>query len=164
MTAGSVNGGLVSLTVNSSGQMTASATAPGSSASTTFAGLASGVSSTARFANLSVMANCTSGSGVLLAGFVINGAPKQMLLRGIGPGLTSFGVNGALSDPQLSLYQSGTLLQTNSGWGGTATLRNAFSAVGAFSLDPTSNDSAILTTLPGGAYTARFPARITPAA
>jgi hypothetical protein len=51
------------------------------------------------------------------------------------------------------LYQGSTIMQHNAGWGGSATLSAAFAQVGAFSLDPASADSAILTTLPPGSYT-----------
>ncbi|MGA2692925.1 MAG: hypothetical protein ABSF76_11215, partial [Opitutaceae bacterium] len=72
-----------------------------------------------------------------------------------GPALTQFGVSGALAKPQLALYDSGNnTLQANTGWGGGANLSQAFTQVGAFSLPAGSADSAILVTLPPGAYTA----------
>jgi hypothetical protein len=80
----------------------------------------------------------------------------QLLLRGIGPGLASFGVADVLAQPQLDLYgSSGALLATNAGWGGDADLANAFSAAGAFSLPTNSADSALLVPEVGGAYTAQ---------
>jgi hypothetical protein len=38
-----------------------------------------------------------SGDNVLIGGFIISGAdPKKVVIRGIGPSLTPFGVPGAL--------------------------------------------------------------------
>src|SRR5206468_1099790 len=43
----------------------------------------------------------------LIAGFVIGGLqPKRVLLRGIGPALTGFGVTGALVNPRLQIFDS----------------------------------------------------------
>jgi hypothetical protein len=110
-----------------------------------------------RLVNLSVRGTAGSGADALIVGFVTSGsAPMQLLLRGIGPGLASFGVAGVLAQPQLDLYSStGTLLATNAGWGGDADLAAAFSAVGAFPLSTSSADSALLVPEVGGAYTAQ---------
>ncbi len=78
-----------------------------------------------------------------------------MLIRAVGPTLGAFGVSGALADPKLELYAGTALIQSNDNWAGTAALGSAFSAVGAFSLDPASKDSALLVTLPPGSYTAQ---------
>jgi len=112
---------------------------------------------TTRLINLSARGSAGSGAGALIVGFVTSGPdPMELLLRGIGPGLTSFGVADVLAQPQLNLYSStGTLLATNAGWGGDADLAAAFSAVGAFSLSTSSADSALLLPETGGAYTAQ---------
>ena len=78
-----------------------------------------------------------------------------MLIRAIGPTLSSFGVTGTLSNPQLTLTtSSGSTVASNTGWGGTPALTAAFTQVGAFPLSATSNDSAMLVTLGPGSYTA----------
>jgi hypothetical protein len=112
---------------------------------------------TTRLINLSARGTAGSGADALIVGFVVAGAdPMQLLLRGIGPGLASFGVADVLAQPQLDLYgSSGALLATNAGWGGDADLANAFSAAGAFSLPTNSADSALLVPEVGGAYTAQ---------
>jgi hypothetical protein len=62
-----------------------------------------------------------------------------------------------LATPQLNLFNSsGTSIFTNAGWGGSTTLSQAFSQVGAFALSATSADSAILQSLGAGAYTAQL--------
>jgi len=65
--------------------------------------------------------------------------------------------HGILANPRLDLFdQNGTLLQSNDDWGGSATLSNAFTAVGAFPLNgQTSLDAVLLVTLPPGTYTAQ---------
>ena len=112
----------------------------------------------AHLVNISARASVGTGGNVLIAGFVISGStPEQVVIRGIGPTLSQFGVSGALTTPQLVLYDSGNnTLETNSGWGGATSLSQAFSQVGAFSLPSGSADAAILVTLPPGAYTAEL--------
>ena len=110
-----------------------------------------------RLANLSVRSPAGSGDQTLIVGFAVGGAgAKAMLLRGIGPGLTLFGLSGALADPQLRIFTAGGV-QThfNEDWGGGANLAAAFGAVGAFALPPASQDAAVLAPLAPGAYTAQ---------
>jgi hypothetical protein len=92
----------------------------------------------------------------MIAGFVIRGdAPKAVLLRAVGPGLTAFGVTGALSAPRLELFNaSGTSLGINTGWGSATDISTAAARAGAFALVATSKDAALLVSLSPGAYTA----------
>ncbi len=108
-----------------------------------------------RMTNLSVRSFAATGAQTLIVGLSVGGSgQKPILIRGIGPTLTSFGVPGALADPQLRLFNSaGTQLQENNDWGGGATLTNAFAAAGAFPLPPTSKDAALLPSLAVGGYT-----------
>lgn len=113
--------------------------------------------STPRLVNVSVLKNLPAG-GTLSAGFVIAGlTPRAVLIRAIGPGLSTFNVAGFLADPQLQLYQSNasTPIAANNDWSGTAALQSAFSSVGAFSLVGSSRDAALLMTLPPGNYSAQ---------
>ena len=94
--------------------------------------------------------------------------PAHLLIRGIGPALAGFGVSGSLAQPEIEIFdQTTTLIASDTGWGnppvaGTSTVAATFrqataadmKAVGAFSLTAGSNDSAIVVTLPPGAYTA----------
>ncbi len=129
-------------------------TVPGQPTSN-FAGLVTTTTRTDRLINLSSRSQVTRGSNVLIAGFVIGGpASKTVLLRGVGPGLGSFGLSGVLAKPSLQLYDTtGKLLLTNTGWAGDATLAATFARVGAFALATTSADAAVTTTLAPGAYT-----------
>ncbi|MBL9199071.1 MAG: hypothetical protein JNL39_01140, partial [Opitutaceae bacterium] len=109
-----------------------------------------------RLINLSVRTGAGSGAETLIAGFVVGGTgSKQVLVRAIGPTLGVFGVTGALADPRLGLFSGSTETATNSGWGGTTALTNAFAGVGAFALGATSRDAALLSTLAAGAYSAQ---------
>ncbi len=110
-----------------------------------------------RLVNLAARAAAGLDSDTLTTGIVISGAQKNVLVRAIGPSLAPFGVTGFLAQPTLTLrpLNSETILASNTRWGGTATLRAAFTATGAFPLADDSADSALLTTLAPGAYTAQ---------
>ncbi len=111
--------------------------------------------SPSRLINVSTLAHVGNGADILIAGFVIGGSTTEtVLIRGIGPTLTSFGVSGVLANPQLTLSDSnGAVIANNSGWGGSTTLANVFEQVGAFSLPVGSNDAALVMTLSPGSYT-----------
>ncbi len=98
-----------------------------------------------------------TGGNILIAGFAIGGSTaRTVLIRASGPALVPFGVTGTLPDPQLQLFSGSTVLESNSAWGGNAQISSTAAAVGAFGWgSPGSDDSAILITLPPGAYTAQ---------
>jgi hypothetical protein len=114
----------------------------------------------ARLANVSVRSGAGTGDQTLIVGLAVGGTgSKNVLVRGIGPGLTQFGVPGALADPQLRLFNAaGTQINLNEDWGGGATLSAAFTAVGAFALPAASKDAALLVPIAAGAYTAQITA------
>ena len=102
--------------------------------------------------------NVTAGEGTLIAGFAIAGnAPKTVLIRGVGPTLSVFGVTGVLADPQITVFSGSTVLANNDNWetssGMTAALVAATARVGAFALPAGSRDAALLVTLQPGSYT-----------
>ena len=118
-----------------------------------------------RLSNISTRAQTGTGDSVLTAGFVIGpGANKQVLIRAIGPTLSSFGLTGVLADPTLTVFNSSNaIVASNDNWAtpvgtGAATqaqLAATFTSVGAFALSTTSRDSAVLATLAPGNYTAQ---------
>ncbi len=114
-----------------------------------------------RLTNLSARSPVVPGAP-LIAGFVINGiAPQRVLIRGIGPGLTAFGVAGALSNPTLTLFRGNTAVKTNDDWfrdADAALIRTAAANAGAFALGATSLDASMLLYLDPGAYTAQVSA------
>lgn len=107
---------------------------------------------TPRLINVSVLKDIGDG---LTAGFVIAGrSSKKVLIRAVGPGLAVFGVEGE-SDPKLELFSGTRSIAVNNDWNGAGDLAAAFTQVGAFALDPTSKDAAVLATLAPGSYTAQ---------
>jgi len=107
----------------------------------------------ARVTNLSARTAVGGVAGTPILGFVVTGGDKRVIVRGVGPGLTAFGVTGALADPVLELRQDSTLVQTNDNW--LAADAAAMAASGAFALTAGSKDAALVTTLPANAYTAQ---------
>src|SRR5438876_5809732 len=102
--------------------------------------------------NISTRAQVDTGTGVMIAGFILSGTEqKTVLIRALGPSLTTSGISGALADPTLELHNSsGSLIASNDDWQTAANssqipsgLRPGFTA-----------ESAILTTLQPGSYTA----------
>lgn len=120
------------------------------------------------FANLSARGYVGTGQANLGAGFVIAGSqPMRVLIRGIGPALTAFGVGEALADPVLTLYKGSAQIAQNDNWetsagaaagvGAAATVGEisaASSLTGAFALTAGARDAVLLVTLEPGDYTA----------
>lgn len=102
-----------------------------------------------RLLNISSRGHVGTGADVLIGGFIANGGGR-VVIRAIGPSLSAFGVPSPLADPVLTLKDSnGNTLATNDDW---ATVQGA--DITATGLAPTdSAESAILTSLPAGAYT-----------
>jgi hypothetical protein len=112
-----------------------------------------------KLTNVSTRAQVGTGNNVLIGGFSINGtAPKRVLIRGAGPGLTALNVSGALATPHLQLYNnSQAIIRENYSWGtgnDPGLVAEAEASTGAFSFGNGSADSAILIVLPPGTYTA----------
>jgi hypothetical protein len=102
--------------------------------------------------NVGTRLRVETGDNVLIGGFIINGTQsKRMLLRGIGPSLASLGVQGALADTTLELYDSDGLLVFNDNW---KEMQQA--EIEATGMAPTmDSESAIVASLPanGAIYT-----------
>jgi hypothetical protein len=102
--------------------------------------------------NISTRLPVDTGDNVLIAGFVITGSTaKQLVVRAIGPTLGQYGISNAMQDPTLELHDaSGAILTYNDDWQDAS---NAGSI--PLGLQPLYGfESAILTTLNPGAYTA----------
>jgi DNA-binding beta-propeller fold protein YncE len=118
----------------------------------------------------------------IIAGFVVSGpGPKEVILRGVGPTLSTFSVNDAVTSLSLSLFDSAVpanLITSDATWqtpptapagpwAGKVTPADATAAdflqVGAFALPAGSADTALKVALPAGAYTAQLnvPASVT---
>ncbi len=122
---------------------------------------ASTTTTSARLLNLSARTRVGTGAEILIVGFAVQGdAPKQVLIRAIGPSLTQFGVTGVLADPQLALFRQGAnaIIQQNDNWlasTNAAQIGLVSSQVGAFALPPNSRDAVLLVTLEPGTYSAQ---------
>jgi uncharacterized delta-60 repeat protein len=149
-------GPVVSGTLSDNG--TVSGTVSQGGVTTPFLGVLEGAEAIRRLGNLATRGFGGAGDNVMIVGFAIGGtAPKQVLIRGVGPALAQFGVSGFLTQPALELFQGTVRLAANTGWGtaGNATeIATAAAASGAFAFAAASADSAILTTLNPGSYTA----------
>ncbi len=114
-----------------------------------------------RLANISTRGDVGAGENVLIGGFVLTGnAPKKLLIRGVGPGLSRFNVPGTLADPLLRVYRDGALVAQNDNWGSgegsvAADVSTAAGNAGAFALTAGAKDAALILTLPPGAYSAQ---------
>ena len=100
-----------------------------------------------------------SGNADMIVGFVLSGTgQEEMLLRGVGNSLYTFGIGGYLGQQTITLYDGQNAIMSDHWWtdGGpsaVAALKAAFTATGAFQLVDGSSDSATLATLSAGAYT-----------
>jgi Ice-binding-like len=113
------------------------------------------LASDSKLANISTRGFVQTGDEVMIGGFILgNGtASEKVIVRAIGPSLTQFDVPKVLADPTLELHDShGTLLMSDDNWQDNPAQAAELMADG---LAPTNNlESAIVTTLPPGAYTA----------
>lgn len=109
-----------------------------------------------RVVNLSARHHVGAGANALVAGFVISGTgTKTLLVRGIGPALRTFGVTDALNDARLDLFDAAAVrVNANDDW--PLDLAATFAQAGAFALLPGSKDSAMVVTVPTGAYTVQL--------
>jgi hypothetical protein len=100
--------------------------------------------------NLSTRAQVLTGDNILDGGFIITGTEaRDVLIRGIGPSLSSPGLSGVLADPTLELHLPDGSVVSNDNWMDTQEeeITNTI-------IPPTNNlESAILATLQPGAYT-----------
>lgn len=104
-----------------------------------------------RLANLSTRALVQSGDNVAIAGFIVTGASKKrVVLRGIGPTLAAAGLQGALQDPGILLYDvSGSVIAANDNWRDTQA-----ADIAALGLAPhDAREAAMIASLSPGSYT-----------
>jgi outer membrane protein assembly factor BamB len=116
----------------------------------------------ARLVNLSTRGQVGIGENALIAGVVVGGTqPTRLLVRGVGPGLSQFGLSGVLARPTISLFQrqgdQQVALRSNRGWtsgGFKYDFEVAAKAVAAFPLvSGPLEDAAMIVTLAPEAYT-----------
>jgi hypothetical protein len=113
------------------------------------------LSAVSKLTNISTRTPVNTGDEIVIGGFILgNGTmPDNIILRGIGPSLASFGVPNPLANPTLELRDlNGVLIRANDNW--QADPAQA-ALIGAAGLAPTDNlESGIAATLAPGPYTA----------
>jgi uncharacterized protein GlcG (DUF336 family) len=109
--------------------------------------------SNSTLANISTRGAVGPQSDVMIGGFIVNGTTgsTRVLVRTAGPSLAAAGVAGAMPDPILELRDVyGTLIASNDNWREGPELE-----IEESKLAPSNDfESAIITTLPSGPYTA----------
>jgi hypothetical protein len=105
----------------------------------------------AQLAEISTRGNVLTADNVIIGGFIISGVNTKVLVRGIGPSLTAFGIGNALQDPTIELHDgNGATIGANDDW-----RSDQQQAIINTSVPPTDDrESAIVATLTPGAYTA----------
>jgi sugar lactone lactonase YvrE len=112
----------------------------------------------AELTNVSTRGFVGTGDNVMIGGIIVGGGlgtngdgSSKVLVRGIGPELTSFGIADALQDPKMDLFDgNGNLLASNDNWKDSQ--QTAIQATGLAPGDD--REPAILTTLIQGNWTA----------
>ena len=108
-----------------------------------------------KLANISTRAMVGTGNDIVIAGFILgnNSGDDRVVLRGIGPSLTSVGVPNALTDPTLELRDgNGAVVRANNDWQDDKAQAAELSAAGLAPTNPL--ESGIAETLAPGNYTA----------
>lgn len=102
--------------------------------------------------NISTRGNVAKGDNVMIGGFIVgDGHPTRVIVRAIGPSLSSSGISHPLQDPTLELHGAdGTLLAANDNW--RSTQEQEITGAGLPPHDD--RESAIVATLEPGSYTA----------
>ncbi|HEX7231369.1 MAG TPA: choice-of-anchor Q domain-containing protein [Candidatus Binatia bacterium] len=128
-----------------------------------------------RLGNISTRSRVLTGDNVMVGGFIIDGVtPLRVLVRSRGPSLggAPFLVSGTLANPSLRLFSGQNVIAQNDNWQDAPNCSGGFFCEGAAQIAKTGLDpcqpntgqagappncileSAILITLPPGAYTA----------
>jgi hypothetical protein len=113
------------------------------------------LTSDSQLVNISTRGFVQTGNDVMIGGFIFgNGTTSErVIIRAIGPSLASYGVANVLADPMLTLHDSnGAILLSDDNWQDDPSQASAIASSGK--APQNSLESAIVTTLPPGAYTA----------
>ncbi len=102
-----------------------------------------------RLASISTRGYVGTGDDVLIGGFIIEGPePKTVVLRGIGPSLSAYGVTNPLPATSIQLFNGNSVpLTSNTGW------QNGNGGFSTGLTPPDPRESALSSTLAPGAYT-----------
>ena len=113
--------------------------------------------------NISTRGKVQTGNNVMIGGFIVSGTAAQTVLVTVrGPSLASAGIASPLANPKLEIYSGQTKIYENDNWqaqaavpgGQTPSSAASITALGGGLAPTNANESALLVTLPPGAYTA----------
>ncbi|CAA9268118.1 MAG: hypothetical protein AVDCRST_MAG42-3099 [uncultured Chthoniobacterales bacterium] len=104
-----------------------------------------------RLANISTRGYVSTGNNVMIAGFILSSGNSKVVVRALGPSLEARGVSDVLQDPDLTIFDvNGNQIDQNNSW-----KQEQQKDIEELQLGPgNENEAAIVTTLPGGQYTA----------
>lgn len=120
---------------------------------------ADGPAATSRLVNVASRGSVGTGGNVIIPGFVVSGdATMRVLIRAVGPTLTTFGVAGALADPKFDFFGPGNvMIGTNDNWSANANAQAAVTAAvqftGAFPTPVGSRDAGSVLAIGSGSHT-----------
>jgi subtilisin-like proprotein convertase family protein len=110
---------------------------------------------TSKLPNMSTRAFTGTGDNIVIAGFTLgnNGGDAKVVIRGLGPSLSAFGLSPLLADPTLELRDAdGSLVISDNDWQDSASQAAEISAAGLAPSNP--KEAAIAVMLPPNVYTA----------
>jgi hypothetical protein len=110
------------------------------------------VDKASKLANISTRGFIQTGDNVMIGGFILGGGigASSVVIRGIGPSLSAFGITNPLLDPMLELHDAnGAIIDSNDDW------RTNQALIQSTGLQPSNDaESALLLSNPApGAYT-----------
>jgi len=107
-----------------------------------------------QLANISTRGLVLTGNNVMIGGFILGGGSNaRVVVRGIGPSLSQFGVNNPLADPTLELHDgNGAVLISNDNWQDDPLTASQLTFLNLASSNV--RESGIFTSLPPGLFTA----------
>ena len=106
-----------------------------------------------RIGNISTRGLVGTGQNVLIGGFIIDGGPKLVLVRVLGPGLAQYSITAPIMDPTVTLYHGQPPLASNTGWQNQSSPAIVSEIQATHLSPPAAGDDAILIQLEAGAYT-----------
>ena len=111
-----------------------------------------GNSTASRVVNLSTRGRVGLGDDVIIAGFILTGdRATRVIVRAIGPSLSTAGISHPLADPELELYDgNGSLIFRNDNWRSDQEAEIVQSGMAPSA----EQEAAIIATLPAGNYSA----------
>jgi hypothetical protein len=110
-------------------------------------------------ANISTRGLIQTGDNVMIGGFIVTAQPSKVIVIAVGPSLIPFGINNALTNPQLELHDANGRLAGNDNWQttqlGGIIMSEQSAAIQNSGVAPSNPaESAIIATLAPGSYTA----------